>query len=66
MDQLKHQLDGTQRASGNIGTVSFSSLNLGTNFLEDQSIEGFIAEIIAFQIHPKQNLSRATLLTSGA
>jgi len=42
------RLDGTQRASGNIGTNSFSSLNIGTNFQEDQATEGFIAEIIAF------------------
>jgi len=50
------RVDGTQRASGNIGTASFSSLNIGTNFLEDQSIEGFIAEIIAFSDSSKTEL----------
>lgn len=50
------RLDGTQRASGNIGTSSFSSLNIGTNFQEDQSIEGFIGEIIAFSDSSKTEL----------
>ena len=42
------RLDGTERATGNIGTPAFSSLNIGTNFNEDQTIEGFIGEVVAF------------------
>ena len=50
------RVDGTQQASGNIGTASFSSLNIGTNFQEDQSIEGFIGEIVAFSDSSKTEL----------
>ena len=42
------RLDGTERATGNIGTTAFSSLNISANFNEDQGVEGFIGEVVAF------------------
>lgn len=42
------RLDGTERATGNIGTTAFSSLNISGNFNEDQGVEGFIGEVVAF------------------
>lgn len=50
------RLNGTQLASGNIGTDSFTSLNIGGNFGEDQAVEGYIAEIIAFADNSKQEI----------
>lgn len=42
------RLNGTQEASGSIANNSFVSLNIGGNFNEDQSLDGFIAELVAF------------------
>lgn len=42
------RINGTQLASGSIANTSFASLNIGGNFLEDQSLDGFIAELVAF------------------
>jgi hypothetical protein len=42
------RIDGTQQASGAIGTVAFSSLNINGNYLNQQGVEGFIAEIVFF------------------
>jgi hypothetical protein len=50
------RLNGALINSGNIGTVYFSSINIGANELEDQSIEGFIAEVLAFSDNTKQEI----------
>ena len=42
------RLNGSLAASGSITNNSFTSLNIGGNFSEDQSLNGFIAEILAF------------------
>ena len=42
------RIDGTHQVSGKIGTVPFSSLNINGNYLEQQGIEGFMAEIVFF------------------
>ena len=42
------RINGNQLASGNIGTIPFSSMNIGANEGEQQQIEGFIAEIVGF------------------
>jgi len=55
------RLNGTQLVSGNIGTDSFSSLNIGGNFGEDQGVEGYIAEIIAFADNSKQEITEGYL-----
>ena len=48
------RLNGTQLASGNIGTNSFVSLNIGGNFGEDQNVEGYIAETLSFADNSQQ------------
>lgn len=48
------RLNGTQLALGNIGTNSFTSLNFGANENEDQAVEGFIAEVVAFSDNSQQ------------
>jgi len=50
------RIDGTTLASGNVGTTSFSSLNIGGNENEDQAIEGYIAEIVAFADNSKTEI----------
>lgn len=50
------RLNGTQLVTGNIGTTAFSSLNLGGNFNEDQGVEGFIAETLAFSDNSQQQI----------
>jgi len=42
------RINGTELASGTIANNSFSSLNIGGNFAADQSLDGFIAELVAF------------------
>ena len=42
------RINGSQQASGSIANNSFTSLNIGGNFAEEQSLNGFIAEIVAF------------------
>lgn len=42
------RVNGTQLASGSIPNNSFTSLNIGGNYSEDQSLDGFIAELVAF------------------
>jgi hypothetical protein len=42
------RIDGSTEAFGSIGSVAFSSLNISGNYLEQQGVEGFIAEIIFF------------------
>ena len=42
------RINGTQLALGTIANNSFTSLNIGGNFGEDQSLNGFIAELVAF------------------
>ena len=48
--------DGTQLAAGNIGTVAFSSMNIGASEGEAQAVEGFIAEIVAFADPTQQEI----------
>lgn len=43
------RIDGEIENSGNIGTNPFSSLNVGANESEVQSINGYIAEIVFFE-----------------
>lgn len=42
------RIDGSQEASGAIGTVAFSSLNISGNYINQQGVEGFVAEIVFF------------------
>ena len=42
------RINGTLLALGTIANNSFTSLNIGGNFNEDQSLNGFIAELVAF------------------
>ena len=42
------RIDGSQEASGTIGTVAFSTLNINGNYINQQGVEGFIAEMIFF------------------
>ena len=42
------RINGTLEASGTIGNVSFSSLNINGNYLEQQGLAGFIGEIVFF------------------
>lgn len=42
------RVNGTEEASGGIGNVAFSSLNLGGNYAESANLEGFIAECLFF------------------
>lgn len=48
--------DGTQLAAGNIGTVPFSSMNIGASEGEAQAVEGYIAEIVSFADPTKQEI----------
>lgn len=50
------RVNGTQLASGSIANNSFTSLNIGGNFGEDQSLDGFIAELVAFADPNNQEL----------
>lgn len=50
------RLNGTQLVTGNIGTNSFTSLNFGANENEDQGVEGFIAETLAFSDNSQQTI----------
>ena len=43
------RIDGEIENSGNIGTNPFSSLNVGANESEVQSINGYIAELVFFE-----------------
>ena len=47
------RVNGATEATGDIGTTQFSSLNIGANEAETQSIEGYIAEIIGFADNSK-------------
>jgi hypothetical protein len=42
------RIDGSQEASGAIGTVAFCSLNISGNYINQQGVEGFVAEILFF------------------
>lgn len=42
------RINGSLSATGTIPNNSFDSLNIGGNFSEDQSLNGFIAELVAF------------------
>lgn len=42
------RIDGSTEASGVIGSVAFSSLNINGNYIEQQGVEGFIAEMVFF------------------
>ena len=42
------RLNGALANTGSIANNSFTSLNIGGNLYEDQSLNGFIAEVIAF------------------
>jgi len=50
------RLNGTLLNSGNIGTTSFSSINLGANEAESSSIEGYLAEVVAFADNSQQTV----------
>jgi hypothetical protein len=41
---------------GNIGTIPFSSINIGASEGESSSIEGYIAEVVAFSDNSKQEI----------
>ena len=55
------RIDGTQQASGSIASNSFTSLNIGGNFNEDQSLDGFIAELVAFPNSTDQEIMEGYL-----
>ena len=42
------RIDGVQDAVGTIGSVAFSKINISGNYLEQQGVEGFIAEMVFF------------------
>jgi hypothetical protein len=42
------RVNGSLSATGTIPNNSFTSLNIGGNFQEDQALNGFIAELVAF------------------
>jgi hypothetical protein len=42
------RIDGNTEAFGGIGSVAFSSLNINGNYLEQQGLAGFIAEVVFF------------------
>lgn len=42
------RVNGTQLVLGSIANNSFTSLNIGGNYTEDQSLDGYIAELVAF------------------
>ena len=42
------RIDGSTEAFGTIGSVAFSKINISGNYLEQQGVEGFIAEMIFF------------------
>ena len=42
------RIDGNQEASGTIGNTNFSAVNISGNYLNQQGIEGYVAEIIFF------------------
>lgn len=46
-------IDGEIKAQGNIGTNSFSSLNIGGNEAESSNMNGYIAELILSRGSPK-------------
>ena len=48
------KINGTQTISGNIGTNSFTTLQLGHNEIEVNDLNGYIAEMIAFSDNSKQ------------
>lgn len=51
------RLNGTPSGGpGSIANNSFTSLNIGGNFKEDQSLDGFIAELVAFADPNNQEL----------
>ena len=43
------RINGTELASGNIGTNPFASLNIGGNESESSTLKGYMAEIIFFK-----------------
>ena len=55
------RINGTELASGNIGTNLFASLNIGGNESETSTLQGYIAEIIFFKDLNKQNESEGYL-----
>ena len=55
------RIDGTTLASGDVGTISFSSLNIGGNENEDQGVEGYIAETVAFADNSKTEIMEGYL-----
>ena len=50
------RLNGSLLSSGNIGTTLFTSINLGASEGEASSIEGYIAEVVAFADNSKQEI----------
>ena len=48
------RLNGSLLNSGSIGTAAFASINLGASEGETNSIEGYIAEVIAFSDETQQ------------
>jgi hypothetical protein len=42
------RIDGVQDAVGTIGSVAFSKINISGNYLQQQGVEGFIAEMVFF------------------
>lgn len=50
------RVNGSFSAIGTIPNNSFNSLNIGGNFSEDQSLNGFIAELIAFSSPTDQEI----------
>lgn len=50
------RLNGQFSVSGSIANNSFTSLNIGGNFNEDQALNGFIAELIAFTSTTNQEI----------
>lgn len=55
------RINGTELASGNIGTNPFASLNIGGNESESSTLKGYMAEIIFFKDLNKQNESEGYL-----
>jgi len=41
-------IDGNIEVSGEIGSVPFSSLNISGNYMHQQGVEGFVAEVLFF------------------
>ena len=50
------RVNGTQTNTGNIGTNPFTIISLGHNETEGQDLDGYIAEVVAFQSAANQEI----------